>query len=184
MLAPGGPSLYPKAAACASVYLDSHANRVVVIGFAATAIGGAEIDLVKAVEHVELGQRDTVDAAGLDRLPHCHRVKPAAAPLASGDDAEFAAALAELLADRVVELGRKRAAADARRVGLGDTEHVADRGGCDPRPGRSLSRDRIRRGDNGVGAVIDIEHRLLRPLEQNPLAAVAGIIEQAPDGPA
>ncbi len=57
------------------------------------------LDLVKAVEHVELGQRDAVDAAGLDRLAHRDRVEPAAAPLASGDDAELAAALAERLAD-------------------------------------------------------------------------------------
>ena len=41
------------------------------------------------------------------------------------------AALADALADLVVELGRERAAADARGVGLGDAEHVVDRVGAD-----------------------------------------------------
>src|SRR3546814_3376309 len=47
--------------------------------------------------------------------------------LAPGDGAEFMSALAELLAGRVLEFGREGAAADARRVRLGDAEHETDR---------------------------------------------------------
>ena len=61
------------------------------------------------------------------RLAHQHRVEPAAAALAPGDGAELVAALAEPLADLVVQLGRERAGADARGVGLDDAEHEADR---------------------------------------------------------
>ena len=105
--------------------------------------------------------------ADLDRLAHQHRVEPAAAPPPPGHGAELAAALAEALADLVGELGRERAAADPRRVGLGDAEHKADRRRADPRPGRRLAGHRVRRGDVGIGAVIDIEHRALRALEQD-----------------
>ena len=47
--------------------------------------------------------------------------------LAAGDGAELVAALAELLADVIVLLGRERARADARGVGLDDAEHEAGR---------------------------------------------------------
>ena len=67
------------------------------------------------------------DAADRDRLAHQHRVEPAAAALAAGDRAELVAALAEPLADLVVELGREGARADAGGVGLDDAEHEARR---------------------------------------------------------
>ena len=61
------------------------------------AIADANLDLVEAVEDIELGQRQPVDAAGAHRLAHQHRVEPAAAPRPPGDRAEFAAALADQL---------------------------------------------------------------------------------------
>ena len=68
-----------------------------------------------------------VTAADRDRLAHQHGVEPAAAALAAGDGAELVAALAEPLADLIVLLGRERARADARGVGLDDAEHEAGR---------------------------------------------------------
>ena len=53
------------------------------------------------------------------------------------------AAVADALADFVVEFGRERAAADARGVGLGDAEHVVDRVGADAGAGE-------RAADRGV----------------------------------
>ena len=146
----------------------------------AAAIGGADLDLVEPVEHVELGQRDAVDAADLDRLAHHHRVEPAAAARPAGDDAELAAAFAEGLADLVRQLGRERAAADPGRVGLGDAEHKADGARRDPRPGRGLPRERVRRGHERIGAVIDIEHRALRAFEQDAAALAPRLVEQPP----
>ena len=89
-------------------------------------IADANADRVEAVEHVELRQRDAVDARNLGDLTDEHAVEPAAAPLAARDGAELAATLADLLAERVRQLGRKRPGPDARRVGLGNAEHVAD----------------------------------------------------------
>ena len=45
---------------------------------------------------------------------------------APGGGAELAAALADLVAELVVELGRERAGADARGVGLGDAPDLVD----------------------------------------------------------
>src|SRR3546814_3111695 len=102
-------------------------RREIVEDLAAKAIARADADRVETVEHVELGQRDSGDARHRAALPHEHRVEPAAAALAPGDGAEFMSALAELLAGRVLEFGREGAAADARRVRLGDAEHETDR---------------------------------------------------------
>src|SRR6185437_11893999 len=90
-------------------------------------IADADLDAVEAVENIELGQRQAMDAAGPHGLAHQHRVEPAAAPLAPGVDAEFPAAAADLLADLVGQFGRERALADPRRIGLADAEHIADR---------------------------------------------------------
>ena len=57
--------------------------------------------LVETVEHVELGERNALDAVDGDGLAHQNGIEPAAAAaLAAGDDAEFMAARAEELADR------------------------------------------------------------------------------------
>ncbi len=89
-------------------------------------------------------------------------------------------ALAELLADRVGELGGERSLAHPRGVGLGDAEHVIERAGPDARAGRRLRRHRVRRGDEGIGAVVDVEQRALRPFEQDALALPPLGVEQRP----
>src|SRR6202034_1530339 len=105
-------------------------GRKIVDLLAVQAVTGRDLDGLKAVENVKLGQRQAVDAASAHRLAREHRVEPPAAARATGIGAEFATALADQPADLVVELGRKRAAPDARRVSFGDAKHVADR----PRP--------------------------------------------------
>src|SRR3546814_20408571 len=86
------------------------------------------LDLLEAVENVELGQRDALDAGQLGSLAHHHRVEPAAAPLPARDHAELAAARAQQLARGLGQLGRKGAAADPRGVGLGDAAHEVEVG--------------------------------------------------------
>src|SRR4051812_27378657 len=89
-------------------------------------IADADFERLEAVEHVELGQRDAADTANLDRLPYQHGVEPAAAAGPPGDGAEFMADLADARADLVAELAGEGTAADARRIGLGDAQHIAD----------------------------------------------------------
>ncbi len=114
------------------------------------------------------------------RLAHQHRVKPAAAPRATGIGAELVADAAEPLADLVMQFGRKRAFANARRVGLGDAQHIAGRARSHARTRRRLPRHRVGRSDIRIGAVIDIEHRALRAFEQHALAALHRLIDQPP----
>src|SRR5271154_1771675 len=89
-------------------------------------IADANLNGVEAVENIELGQRQTIDAAGTHGLTHQRRVEPAAAAFAPGVDAEFPPAAADLLADLIMQFGRKRTLADPGRIGLADSEDVAD----------------------------------------------------------
>ena len=99
---------------------------------------------------------------------------------APGDGAEFVSALAQPLADLVVLLGRERAIADAGRVGLADAEHITDRARPEAGTGRRLRGHRVGRGDVRIGAVIDVEQRGLRALEQDALALAPLLVEQRP----
>ena len=69
----------------------------------------------------------------------------------------------------VVELGREGPGADARGVRLGDAEHIADGARPHAGAGRRLRRDRVGRGHERVRAVVDVEQRALRALEQDAL---------------
>src|SRR5690606_38244967 len=69
--------------------LRALAGRQVVDDLAVEPVAGADLDFVHAVEHVELGQRDALDAVDGDGLAHQHRVEPAATALAPGNGAEL-----------------------------------------------------------------------------------------------
>ena len=71
--------------------------------------------------------------------------------------------------------------ADPGRIGLADAEHVADRARAQAGAGRRLRRHGVGRGDVRIGAVVDVEQRALRALEQDALALAALLVEQRPD---
>src|SRR5262249_37777878 len=151
-----------------------------VHALAVELVADADLELRETVEHVELGERDAVDAAHLDGLAHERGVEPAATALAPRHGAELAAALADPLADLVVQLGRERPRADSGRIRLGDAQTVAPRARADARAGGGLRGDRVRRRDVGIGAVVDVEQRTLRSFEQDALAGLALAVEEIP----
>ena len=89
---------------------------------------------LEAGEHVELGDRETVEAVEAHRVAGHHGVEPAAAARAAGGGAELLAVVLQLLAEVVEQLGRERPAADARRVRLGDADDRVMRFGAMPPP--------------------------------------------------
>ena len=79
------------------------------------------------------------------------------------------------------ELGRERPAADPRRVGLGDAEDVVQQVGPDARAGGRVAGHAVARGDVRIGAVVDVEQRALRALEQDVGAAAVRVVERVAD---
>src|SRR5919197_3924554 len=90
------------------------------------AVARAHLDPLEAAEDVELRdheRRERVDPRGVLQR---HEVEPAGAPWAARRGAELAAALANLGAELVVQLGRERPRADTRGIRLGDPPDLVD----------------------------------------------------------
>src|SRR3954469_9295265 len=84
------------------------------------AVARRHEDPVETAEHVELGDGQVGEAVDPRGEAQRYEVEPAGTPRPAGRRAVLATAGAQLLAERVVELGRKRAGAHAGRVRLGD----------------------------------------------------------------
>src|SRR4029077_13039898 len=94
-------------------------------------------------------------------------VEPAAAALAAGDGAELVSDAREMLAVLVEQLGGEWSRAHARGVGLHDSEHVVEGTRTDARAGGGEATGGVRRGDEGIGAVVDVEHGALGAFEHD-----------------
>src|SRR5690606_26343153 len=116
-----------------------------------------------------------------DGLTRQNRIEPADATGAAGDGTEFMTARGDALADFIKQFGRERAGTDAGGVGFENPQHIADRLRPHAGAGSGLTGDRIGRGDERIGAVVDIEQRALRAFEQDALAFVPGLVEHIPD---
>src|SRR2546430_16285436 len=76
-----------------------------------------------------------------------------------------------------LDLRRERAFADARGVGLRDADDAIDTPRADADSGRGARCHRVRRGDERIGAVVEVEQRGLRALEQHLLAVAQGVVD-------
>ena len=88
------------------------------------------------------------------------------------------AALGDPGADLVVQLRRVRPGADPGRVGLHHADDLVDLERPDAAAGAGAARDRVRRGHERIGAVVEVEERALGALEQDVLAARERVLDQ------
>ena len=107
-------------------------------------------------------------------------IKPAAAAGAAGGGAEFAPHAVEQVGHLRV-LRRQRAFAHARGVGLDDADDAIHAMRRHPGTGAGAAGRGVGRGDERIGAVVDIEERALRAFKQN-IRAVADLFVQQDDG--
>ena len=153
--------------------------------FAVQLVADADLDLGQAVEHVELGDAQARDAVDDHRALEQRRVEPAAAARPPGHRAALLADRRQVMADRSRlvdrQLGRERPAADARGVGLGDAEDVVQLVGADARAGGRVAGDAVARGDERIGAVVDVEQGALRAFEQDVPAGLVELVERVAD---
>ena len=107
-------------------------------------IPGADLDRVKSVQNIDLGERDRVDAVGGHRIASHGRVEPADAPRSPRGRPVLMADLADGVARGAGELGRERPVADARRVRLEHAHRLCDArwGDAAPRAGAAGGRRR------------------------------------------
>src|SRR5579864_1500037 len=75
-------------------------------------------DFVELVEHIQLGDHQAGETVDHGRVAQQRDIKPAAAPRTAGDSAILVTGLPDSFAIITLELGGKRAAANASCVGL------------------------------------------------------------------
>ena len=67
---------------------------------------------------------------------------------------------------------------DAGHVGLGDADHVGDVARAEPGSRERTAGHRVGGGHERIGAVIEVQQRPLRPLQQDRLAALQRLVQQ------
>src|SRR5690606_37027559 len=97
------------------------------------------------------------------------KIHPSAAPGSSGRRSKFMTGSLKLLSGFIEEFGRERATPYPGAIGLGDSDHFADSGGCDAQSAAYSTAGGVGRSDVGVGAVFDVEHGALSAFCQNGL---------------
>ena len=125
------------------------------------------LDLVKVIKHIQLGQVESSVVVDGVRVAGQNEIQPAAAALAACGDAELAADALQLVAVGVELLGGEGAAADAGGVGFYDSDHVLDAGGVEGEGLDSTAEAGGGGGDEGVGAVVEVEHEGIGTLDEN-----------------
>ena len=95
--------------------------------FAIQLIPHADFQFIHTIQHIKLGQGDTVNTANLRRLTHQYRIEPAATALAPRHCTKFMATLAEQFTNIILLFGRERPRADACCISLGNTQHIINR---------------------------------------------------------
>ena len=85
---------------------------------ALVTIAGANLDFRLLVENVQLRHHQRINSVEHLRVAQNHQIEPSAATGPPGDRTELVSARPNFVRVQVRHLGRKRPAADARRVSL------------------------------------------------------------------
>ena len=133
-------------------------------------IAHADGKLGELGEDVDLRQRERGDAVHADCEAKRDEIEPPTPPLTPRHRAELVPERLHALVVRTDDLARERALADTRDVRLCDAQHLVDPLRPDPEAHRGAGRDRARRRDERVRAVIEIEQRALGAFEEDALA--------------
>ncbi len=144
-------------------------------------VGGADLDLVQAGEHVELGHGDVGESAQAHGVAQDDQIQPAAAAAAAGGGPELLAFALEVVAVGVIQFGDEGSAAHAGGVGLDDAHHAVQGAGAGARARGRVGRRGVGGGHEGVCAVVDVELHALGALEEYAAAIAGGLAHQAGD---
>ena len=152
-------------------------HRDLIAPLAIDVVRHADRDLLEAGEDIEFGEEgvgEAIDAA-CEARDRC--VEPAATASAPSGDTALAADHPQTLAIVVEQLGREGAGSDAGRVGLEDADDPGDAGRPDAAAGACAASGGVARGDERVGAVVDVEQRALAALEEHDLVLVESLVQ-------
>src|SRR5450830_250069 len=152
-----------------------------VHGHAVDGVAGAQLQRFDTIQYVQLGQAHAGHAVDLYRAAQQGSVEPAAAAGTARHGAEFMADLRQVVTDAGIgrQFRREWAGANARRVSLGDAHDVVQHARAYARTGGGIAGHAVRRSDEWVGTVVDVEQGTLRAFEQQVGASLVGFVQRA-----
>eukprot|EP00968_Pinguiococcus_pyrenoidosus_P022317 scaffold3144_cov260-Pinguiococcus_pyrenoidosus.AAC.4 len=115
----------------------------------------ADLDLVQAGQHVQLGEVERREPIDLRREAHLRHIQPAAPSGPSRRGSKLPSHTTEPLSDVVLLLGREGAVSHTRAVGLHGSPDAADRARRDAEAGAHRTDAWVGARDVGIGACID-----------------------------
>lgn len=141
-------------------------HRVLDASTVRQLVRDGDFDLVKVVEHIQLGQVQRRVVVDGERVAAEHEIEPAAATSAAGRHAELAADRLQLLTNLIKLLRREWPGSDPRRVRLDYADHVLDLGRVERESLDGAAQARRRRCHEWVCAVVEVQHECVRSLHQ------------------
>src|SRR5690242_11285205 len=149
-----------------------------VNGSAFVAVAYANLNFALRIKDVELGHDERGDAVEHNGIAQNGKIEPSATPRPAGDGAVLLAAVSYFARIEVGHLRREWPAAHARGIGLGDAGDSGNSRGRDAQSRASAARSRVRRSDEGIGAIVNIQHGALRAFEKHRAPLVQRAIQK------
>jgi hypothetical protein len=153
--------------------------REVLVLLALIAIGVTEPERREARQDVQLGEEQLGQAVHPRRVPQEDSVEPPAPPRSSRGRAELVPPLAHVPAGLPSFLGGEGTRPDARYVGLRHSDDPVHLLRPEPGSHQRSAGDRVRGGDERIGAVVQIQERPLGALQQDPPALAQRPVQEA-----
>src|SRR5690606_9983747 len=161
-------------------------NRVCAVGqhvqeLALVAVTHTNLDLLNAVQHIQLGDAQTGNTVDHDRTLHGSSIKPATTTRTTRYGTELLAHGSQTHAGVIQQFGREWTRTHARGVGLGDTQHVAQFLRANTRTCGSGTGQAVAAGDEGVSTVVNIQQCALGTFKQELLPCFLGLVQVVGD---
>ena len=156
--------------------LTAHFRRQIIHFHTIHTIAGADLDLLHAIQYIQLGQSYAGDAADLESLTNHDGIEPTAPTGAARNCAELFAPFAQTQAHFIRQFGRERALAYTSGIGLGNAQDIVDGVNADAGASIHLTSQGIGRRHIGIGTMVYVQHGSLRALEQDAVAGPARFV--------
>ena len=159
-------------------FQDLDLRRKFLESAAPVVISRTDQYLFEFVQDIQLGDDDGLQVVQDGRIEGRNPIEPSAAAGSARRGSEFGSPSSDFVSDGTVGFGGEGPPADSGGVGLGNSDHSRNPGGGYPGSHTSRPGSGIRRGDIGVGSVVDVEERPLGAFEQHPFAAPDMIVQE------
>ena len=139
-------------------------------------VAGANLKGFVFVEAIHVGDGEAGHAIDHAGEAEQHRVQPATAARAAGDDTEFPTEAVKVFGEAFIDSG-KWAGADAGGVGFANTDDALDGIGREAGAGAGAAGGGVGGGDEGISPVVDVEQGALRTFEKDGFPGFPGSVE-------